>query len=156
MPYPSFTDLPPIHDYRVVTEATDAKDPDVLEQLSYNEDPNVRARVAENGRTPIAVLERLALEESPFTDYIRQYLVRNQAVPFYLLKQLMHVEHKGLKTKIFTRLLDGYKQARVELTGEEVHVLLRELVPLNMNDLEFIELLETIHEVRDQAQKARK
>lgn len=147
--YENIQDAPAVIDYRLVNEATDATDPDELEKLSRSVDPNVRARVAENGRTPIAVLEALADEDGPYAEYIKQYLIRNPAVPFHLLKRMMRVVHKGLRTRIFKKLLDGYKQARVELSGEEVHSLLRELVPVDINDLEFIELLETIHEIRD-------
>lgn len=157
MPYHrSFEEIPAVMDYRAVNDATDCQDPDILERLSESPDPNVKARVAENGRTPISVLQQLAEYQGPHADYIKQYLVRNPVLPFHMLKNMMTVEHPPLRTRIFTRLLSGYKEGRIDLSGEEVYTLLKWLAPADMNDLEFVELLESVHETRDREARKRK
>lgn len=140
---------PAILDYRLINEATDCADPERLDTLSRNPDANVRARVAENARTPVDVLERLATETGPEGDLIQGYLVRNPAVPYRVLKQLVNIPSEPLRKRILKRLLEAYETARVDLTGEEVQSLLTELVPPDTGQLELIEVLETIHEKHD-------
>lgn len=149
-----FNNVPVVLDYRIINEATDAKDPDHLERLSRHPDPHVRARVAENGLTPISVLERLAEERGEAAEFVHKYLVRNPVVPFHILKKLMYVKDPSLRNKIYTKLLDAYKLARVELAGNEVYDILTELAP-DLGQLELIELLETVHEIHDAEKKKR-
>jgi hypothetical protein len=152
-PYVSMSDIPPVSDFWIVNQATDSKDPLELERLSRYEDPHVVARVAENRNTPISVLERIALREDQYAVYIKSYLLRNPVLPYGLLRQFINVDSKPLREKVLLKLLDGYKRAVVELSGDEVHTLLRALAPEDMNSLEFIDLLESIHERRDEAKK---
>jgi hypothetical protein len=154
--YVSLENIPPVSDFRVLNKATESEDPRELERLSKHSDPNVVARVAENINTPIPILEWLADYNGVYSIYIKSYLIRNPRIHYNILHKLMTVESKQLRQKVLYKLLEGYKFAKVELTGEEVHTLLSELKPENMSNLDFIELLETIHEIRDEELKKKK
>lgn len=144
----SYDNLPPIVDFQLVNKATDSKNPMELEELSRSLDPHIRARVAENVNTPLDILEKLAEDKSEYGDFVRHYLIRNPIVPYRVFTKMIDVKDAALKKRIFYKLLEGYKLNKIELNGEEVHDLLKLLAP-DMSQLDFVELLERIHEVRD-------
>ncbi len=142
----SWDDLPPMLDYRIVNEATEARDPRVLERLSHHPQEQVRARVAENPNTPIDILERLSKD----TKFVQLYLIRNPILPFHLIKQFMEIDDQVLKRRVYERLLQGYRDGLVELTGEEVFLVISYLEP-KLNNLDRIELIEEFHQRYDKA-----
>lgn len=142
----SWDDLPPIQDYRVVNEATEARDPRLLDKLSRHPQEQVRARVAENPNTPIEVLERLSKDSK----FVQLYLVRNPVLPFNLLRQYMTIEDEVLKRRVYERMLQGYRDGLIELTGEEVYLLILFLEP-KLDNLTRIELIEEFHQRYDRA-----
>jgi hypothetical protein len=145
--YITDSDIPQsYYDFQIINRATESNDPGELEKLSRHQDEQVRARVAENLNTPLPILEKLAKD----THLVKLYLVRNAALPYHVLRQFMNIEDATLRRRVYERLLIGYRDGQVDLSGEDIVALITFLEP-TLDNLSKIELIAAFHEHYDKS-----